>query len=130
MRFTPPGGVRVGEAGASFPDYPALARSIVHRHPETGRTVLNLCPLNLRGIVGMDRAEGDALLEELIDAVIRPEFVFEHDWAEHDIVLWDNYRMMHCAAGHPVEVTRVVHRTTLKGHARVGHVIEEVVTPG
>lgn len=124
MRFSKPGGVRVGESRSSFPDYPTIAKPIVYRHPHTGRPILNLCPLNLQGVVGMDQAEGDALLDELIDAVVRPEFVFAHDWAEHDIVLWDNYRMMHKAAGHPVDVIRVAHRTTLRGNAHVGRVLD------
>ena len=124
MRFEKPGGVRVGESQSSFPDYPAIAKPIVYRHPGTGRSVLNLCPLNLQGIVGMDGAEGDELLEESIDAVVRPEFIFDHDWAEQDIVLWDNYRMMHRAVGHPADVLRVAHRTTLRGTVRIGRILD------
>ena len=125
MRFLNPGGERVGASSSSFPDYPPIARPLVWRHPDTGRIILNVCPLNLRGIVGMDQAEGDSLIEELIDAVIQPEFIYEHDWVQGDIVLWDNYRMMHSAAGHPVEVIRVAHRTTLCGHASTGRVLDE-----
>lgn len=120
MRFSNPGGERVGEAKAKFPDFPPIARPIVWHHPSTGRPILNLCPLNAQRVVGMSEAESDALIEELIAAVERPEFIYEHDWEEGDIILWDNYRMMHRAEGHPVDVIRVVHRTTLRGSATVG----------
>ena len=123
VRFFNPGGVRVGESRSSFPDYPAIAKPVVYAHPETGRSILNLCPLNLQGIVGMSSSEGDALLEELIDAVVQPQFTYEHDWSEGDVVLWDNYRMMHRAEGHPLDVIRVAHRTTLRGHSSVGRVM-------
>lgn len=123
MRFNNPGGTRVGETKISFPDYPPLARPLVWQHPLTGRTILNICPLNLRGIVGMEQAESDEILQALIDAIDRPEFVYEHDWQEGDIILWDNYRMMHRAEGHPVDVLRIVHRTTLRGLATVGRTL-------
>lgn len=123
MKFDNPGGVRVGEAKATLPDYPPIARPLVWRHPYTGRPIMNLGPLNIQGIIGMDEAESDALVRALIDAVIQPQFIYEHAWEEGDIMLWDNYRMMHSAMGHPVDVIRVVHRTTLRGAAKVGRTL-------
>lgn len=123
MKFSNPGGTRVGESKASFPDYPPLARPLVWNHPVTGAEILNLCPLNIRGIVGMDEAEGDALIQTLIDAVVQPQFIYRHDWQEGDVILWDNYRMMHAAMGHPVDVLRIVHRATLRGDAVVGRTL-------
>ncbi|WP_176594051.1 TauD/TfdA family dioxygenase [Sphingobium sp. EM0848] len=123
MKYCNPNGVRVGESSAKFPDYQPLARPLVWKHPDTGRTIMNFCPLNLQGIVGLDDAENDALIQRLIDAVIQPQFIYEHAWEEGDIILWDNYRMMHSAMGHPVDVVRVVHRTTLRGTAKAGRVL-------
>ena len=124
MRFRNPGGTRVGTSSAKFPDYPPLARPIVARHPHTGQVVMNVCPLNIQGIVGMDEADSDALINELIDAVVQPQFIYEHDWGTNDIVLWDNYRMMHAAAGHPLDVLRIARRSTLRGNAVMGRVLE------
>lgn len=123
MRFRNPGGERVGQSAIKFPDYPALARPIVARHPHTGDVVMNVCPLNIHGIVGMDQKDSDVLLNELIDAVVQPQFIYEHDWATNDIVLWDNYRMMHAAAGHPLDVLRIARRSTLRGAATMGRVL-------
>jgi taurine dioxygenase len=123
MRFANPNGVRIGESKSSFPDFPAIARPIVWQHPSTGRNILNVCPLNIRSIIGLDSSEGDALIEELIAAVIQPRFIYDHAWEEGDIMLWDNYRMMHSAEGHPVEVPRVAHRTTLRGNTTVGRTL-------
>ena len=123
MKYHNPGGVRVGASATGFPDYPPLARPLVWKHPATGRSILNIGPLNLQKIVGMEEAESDALIRTLIDAVIQPQFIYEHAWQQGDIILWDNYRMMHSAMGHPVDVIRVVHRTTLRGVAKVGRTL-------
>lgn len=123
MKYHNPGGVRVGESSANFPNYQPLARPLVWKHPDTGRTIMNICPLNLQGIIGMEEAESDALIQTLIDAVIQPQFIYEHAWENGDIILWDNYRMMHSAMGHPVDVVRVAHRTTLRGKAKAGRTL-------
>lgn len=123
IKFENPNGTRVGESNIGFPDYQLLARPIVWKHPETNRTILNICPLNIRNILGMTEAESDELIQELITAVTQPQFVYEHAWDEGDIVLWDNYRMMHKAMGHPLDVIRIVHRTTLRGKATVGRTL-------
>ncbi len=126
MRFSNPGGVRVSKTTSAFPDYPPIARPIVWSHPDTGRTILNVCPLNIRSILGMEQAESDALIEELIERVTEPRFIYRHDWQENDVILWDNYRMMHEAEGHPLDVIRVVHRSTLRGHTTVGRQLAPV----
>ena len=124
MRFRNPGGVRVGTSAIKFPDYSPLARPIVTRHPRTGQVIMNVGPLNIRKIVGMSQTDSDVLINELIDAVIQPQFIYEHDWGTNDIVLWDNYRMMHTAAGHPLDVLRIVRRSTLRGSAVMGRVLD------
>jgi taurine dioxygenase len=120
MKFGNPNGVRVGEAKAFFKDYPAQIRPLIWAHPVTGRKIINLCPLNLQSIESMDAGEGDALILELIEAIVQPQFIYKHDWAEGDIILWDNYRTMHSAYGHPAEVLREAHRATIRGFAKVG----------
>lgn len=122
MRFLRPDGQRIGEA-ADVPDYPPTIRPIVWRHPITGRTILNLSALNIDGIVGLERRDSDALIQALLDHVTQPRFTYLHDWREDDVMLWDNYRMMHQATGHPVDEVRIVQRSTLRGDVEIGRVI-------
>ena len=125
MRFCNPGGKRIGESKAAFfPDYLPVIRPLVWAHPASGRKIINVCPLNIQAIVGMEQAESDALIQELLDHVIDDRFVYTHNWEKDDVMLWDNYRMMHRASGHPVDVIRTAQRTTIKGLVPAGRALE------
>lgn len=120
MRFSAPEGVRLDARKDSYPHFPPVANPLVWNHPATGRRVLNLSLLNIDGVLGLARADGDALIEELVAHIADPAFSYVHQWQENDMVLWDNRRMMHCTLGHPVDQVRVVHRTTIAGSVAMG----------
>jgi taurine dioxygenase len=46
-------------------------------------------------IEGLSDDESEALLEELFAHLYRPEAVFEHDWRQGDLVVWDNLAAQH-----------------------------------
>lgn len=66
-------------------------------------------------VVGMDRAESDALLAELLDWVTQPQFLYWHDWTPGDMLIWDNTGVLHRATPYPLDSGRMMHRTTLMG---------------
>lgn len=125
MKFNHPGGRRRDDPPTEFPHFPDVAHPLVWVHPESGRCALNISTLNIRSIIGMEGAEGDALIQQLIDHVLKPEFQYIHDWQPDDMVLWDNRRTMHCAMGHPLDQVRIVHRSTIKGTIPMGRIIED-----
>lgn len=49
------------------------------------------------GVVGMDEAEGHALVEELYAHATQDKFVHRHQWTEGDIVIWENRCALHAA---------------------------------
>lgn len=93
---------------------------LVYTQPETGRKVLNVSPWHAVAIEGMENEEGDALLREVIDHCIRPEGAYFHRWQYNDMVLWDNWRMLHCACGVPPDEERRMRRTTIAGDYALG----------
>lgn len=113
-------------------DHPSVQTRAIHplvyQQAETGKTILHVSPWFADGIEGMETSEGDALLAEVIDHVIRPELMYFHEWQAGDMVLWDNWRMLHCAAGVPPEETRIMRRTTIVGDYGLGR-REERVSP-
>ena len=63
------------------------------------------------------------LLERLVAHTRKPEFHYFHKWEEGDLVLWDNWRIMHCATGTKPGVRRVINRTTIEGNTMLGRVL-------
>jgi taurine dioxygenase len=88
---------------------------VVRTHPETGRKALFVSEHFTTRIVGLPQHESDALLAELFAHSVKPEFVYRHTWAPHDLVFWDNRSLMHLAAGTPDELRRRLNRTTIVG---------------
>jgi taurine dioxygenase len=105
-------------------DWPAVVHPLVFVQPATGRKVLNLSPEYAQGILGMDKAEGDALLTKLVNHLWDSPAYF-HKWHEDEMVLWDNWRMLHCVTPAPYEEVRIVERTTLDGDYGLGRKLED-----
>ncbi|MFW6850490.1 TauD/TfdA dioxygenase family protein [Burkholderia gladioli] len=95
----------------------AVDHPIVRPHPETGRRALFVSEHFTTRIVGLPEDESRALLDELFAHSVRDEFVYRHQWREHDLVFWDNRSLMHLAAGTPDHLRRKLYRTTIEGDA-------------
>lgn len=116
-------------ADLNYPDFPDVAYPAVVTHPVTGRRVLEVVEQFLDRIVAPHKAglcndEAIELLERLVAHTRNPRFHYFHRWQPGDMVLWDNWRAMHCATGTPPGVERVIHRTTIMGDAALGRVLE------
>jgi taurine dioxygenase len=83
--------------------------------PELGRKVLNVSGWNPLGISGMDSAQSEALLHEVLSYAIDEKHAYYHDWHVDDVVIWDNWRMLHGATGHPADEERWVESVTIAG---------------
>src|SRR5476649_271018 len=97
---------------------PEATHPLVRTHPETGRKALYLNANRMEQIVGLDRAESDALLDTLIAHAIEPRFQYRHVWRQGDIVIWDNRSTMHKAnADYREDERRLMHRVIVAGDA-------------
>jgi len=103
-------------------DFPPVAHPAVYVQQETGRKVLNISPLFAEGIVGMGREEGGALLDELVDHIDScPSY--RHAWGDREMVLCDNWRMLHAVTGGPVDEVRIMRSTTIGGDYGLGRAL-------
>ena len=106
-------------------DFPPVVHPMVITQIETGRKVLKLSPMHARYILGMEKAESDALLTEVADHLVDPDFAYFHSWQKNDLVVWDNWRMIHSANGVPLHCRRLARRTTIMGDYAVGRYLDE-----
>jgi taurine dioxygenase len=100
--------------------YPRVRHPMVFTQAETGRKVLNVSPGFAEGIYEMGGPDGDALLREVLSCCTDDAGAYVHQWRQDDMVLWDNWRVLHCASGVEPGETRVMQRTTIKGDYALG----------
>lgn len=104
------------EADEFDPDAPGMRHAvhpIVRVHPETGRRALYVNRLMSRWIEDMDRAEGEALVAQLVDHAERPEFVYAHKWTAGDFLIWDNRCVNHARSDFSPDEVRLLRRYTI-----------------
>jgi taurine dioxygenase len=67
----------------------------------TGEKVLHVSPWMSEGIEGHEDPEGDTLLEAVCQEIIRlsEQRAYYHQWKPTDMLIWDNWRMLHRATG-------------------------------
>lgn len=116
-----------GGGGVGAYDFPPTVHPLVITQLETGRKVLKLSPMHCQYVLGMDREEGDALLTELADHLVDPRYAYFHQWQENDMVVWDNWRVIHSANGVPLDCRRRARRTTIAGDYKVGRYLDETL---
>ncbi|MEM7405338.1 MAG: TauD/TfdA family dioxygenase [Pseudomonadota bacterium] len=67
-------------------------------HPETGREYIFVSKGECRQVVGMPDEEALCLIDELAEAVQRPEYRYTHRWQVGDLLIWDNQAVQHLAS--------------------------------
>jgi alpha-ketoglutarate-dependent 2,4-dichlorophenoxyacetate dioxygenase len=100
------------------PDELAKMKPVRHRlvrtHPVTGRKSLFLAA-HIGAIVGWPRPEAVAFIRDLMEHATQPEFVYSHQWTQHDLVIWDNRTTMHRVRRYDdLNTVRDLRRTTTK----------------
>jgi len=97
---------------------PDAEAPIVRTHPVTGRKGLFINEAHTSHIVGLPRTESDALLRDLCQHIIRPEYLYEHHWRASDLLIWDNIAVQHKANfDYRLPLRRLMYRTTVRGSA-------------
>ena len=92
------------------------AEPLVRTQPNSGRKGLYLGTLSFESILGLERAEGRALMERLVGYATGEAFRYAHRWQRGDVVLWDNRGLLHVATPYDKAAhRRVVHRVSIEG---------------
>lgn len=60
------------------------------------------------GVEGLDEAEGQVLLAELIDFCTSPDRVYTHRWSPGDLLVWDEQATLHRGRPWPYEEERTL----------------------
>jgi len=102
-------GTKLGEG------VPSYWHPIVRTHPATGRKALYVNRLMTVAVEGLSDSEGDALLNALFDHQEQPQFIYEHVWRPHDLLMWDNRCTLHARTDFSATERRLMRRLTILG---------------
>jgi len=95
---------------------PPVRHPIVRTHPRTGRKCLYVMRDDCTGIDGIDAPEAEALIGALADHIVKPRFIYRHQWRPGDLLMWDNCTVQHRAIqDYDLPQRRMMHRTTMGG---------------
>ncbi len=108
------------DAGEKFMDVeksevPPIPQPLIRVSPVTGRKSLYVGS-HAAYVDGMDRDAGRTLLDGLLAHAAEDRFIYIHNWAAFDLVMWDNRCINH--RGRPWQSQkhrRVMRRTTIGG---------------
>jgi alpha-ketoglutarate-dependent taurine dioxygenase len=92
----------------------APLRSLVKRHPVTGRSALFI-GRHAYGIPGLTAEASEKLLDELLEFACQPPRVLKHVWRSGDLAIWDNRCVLHRARPYDPDVPRIMHHTRIAG---------------
>ena len=96
--------------------HPALARPLVHTHPETGKKALFVDPLRMWIIPELQPDESDKITALLHAHLLKPELQCRFHWRKGSVAMWDNRCTLHRAMFDVDESeNRIMHRLSLKG---------------
>src|ERR1700689_5137667 len=94
---------------------PSYWHPIVRTHPVTRRKALYVNRLMTVAIEGMPDAEANEVLNALFDHQEQRQFVYEHVWRPHDVLLWDNRCTLHARPNFSAAERRLMRRMAILG---------------
>jgi taurine dioxygenase len=65
------------------------------RHPRTGHMLMYVSQGMTKEIVGLPIDESESLLDELFEHLYSPANLWQHEWHNGDLVIWDNLAVQH-----------------------------------
>jgi taurine dioxygenase len=90
----------------------------------TGEPVFHVGPFMAVGVEHHEDPEGDSLLDTVCHHVNRlgeGTSAYWHEWMTSDMVIWDNWRMLHAVEGCDSKFERRTMRSTIKGDYGLGY---------
>jgi len=115
--------VRTRDKGDKINDiaaiFPRSLRPAIWTRPQSDK-VYHLCAYGARAFVGMEGEDAIALAQAACDEMERVVKACYHSWKPTDMLMWDNWRVLHKACGCDPKDELIMHRTTIKGDYGLG----------
>jgi taurine dioxygenase len=97
-------------------DNPPVEHPVIQIHPETCEKVIFVNALFTSRIVGLEKAESDAVLAFLFKHIVTDEFTYRFSWEANSIAIWDNRLVQHKPVNDFFPGHRKLERTVILGN--------------
>lgn len=94
-------------------EYPIVSHRIVRTHRETGEKILWVNFTQRPHVLGLDLAEGKALLEAVLHHYKKPENQVRFSWRPGSVAFWDNRSTVHYAVRNYGDFPRLMQRVLI-----------------
>jgi taurine dioxygenase len=102
---------------------PVVSHPMLRIHPGTGKEGLYVNRADCVGVSGMSDEAGVAFVNDLVERIVDPRFIYAHEWQPRDLVIWDNRVLLHAATPFDMDgERRLIHRTTTRGERPISPV--------
>jgi taurine dioxygenase len=91
---------------------------VVRTDPKTGRKALVLGRRPNAYVLGLSVVESEALLDELWAHATQRHFAMCHEWKVGDLLMWNNFSVLHRRDPFDPKTRRVMQRSQIKGNER------------
>lgn len=102
----------LGALQAVGQEYPIVAHPVVRTHRETGQKILWVNFSQKPQILGVELAESQELLDQILRQYKRPELQVRFAWRKNSVAFWDNRAAVHYAVRNygdfPRELSRIL----------------------
>lgn len=99
---------------------PDVIHPMIRVHPADGRKALWISTGTVKHIIGMEDDQAMKLVDELVEYVTQPKYVYSHKWQEGDVLMWDNRCTLHTGSLYDdKKYNRMAHRLWVKGEAPI-----------
>ncbi|MEM8974189.1 MAG: TauD/TfdA family dioxygenase [Pseudomonadota bacterium] len=92
---------------------PGARHPLARTNPVTGRRALFLGRRPRSYVPGLSVADSDALLDQLWAHATQERFVYRHNWAVGDVLMWSNLEVLHRRDPFDASARRRMHRTQI-----------------
>jgi alpha-ketoglutarate-dependent 2,4-dichlorophenoxyacetate dioxygenase len=90
-----------------FTMWPDQAWRAVWPNPVTGEEALYIAS-HAFAVDGMDEADGEKLIKQLLEFATQPDYVYSHNWAIGDVLIWDERATLHRGRPWPYDDERTL----------------------
>jgi len=93
---------------------PPVSQPLVKQNPRNGKKFLYLNFHDMDRVIGLERAESDALIKSIFSQTIREPFLYSHKWQKGDLVVWNCNGTLHRRGLIDPTVQRALRRTQVE----------------